>query len=364
MKKLLIPLFVLVLIIGCGEKYDNPVGPYPTDIEGIVDSLIVKGWRAYKDGDYDLAYARFDSLVKIQSDNTEGYIGRGFSLLQEEKFEDALTSFDFATYLEGSPISKVEKVDLNWENLTSDSLFYRWSPMKTPLLGLLDPTIVAFLPSSWWVHVKFDTVGKSRDYEYTTSDTFEFKLRVDRFTQNGIVTPSVLLADSIWMDSLWYPDSTKVTVVWDTTSTSIYIPAPGEDPEVEAGYAYLSTEEMSTLAALALVGEAQADQLLNRSEGAPLMSTIYARAVLSVFPEDNPIEADSSIRYVDPLLTSENVRILLAQDYFYLKMYLNALWQVWILDPESKEDPSLDPSLPDFVYNLGKKIEGLYAKSH
>ncbi len=80
MKRLIILTIVLILILSVGcvryKEWDNPV---PEEINEYVDSLLTVGWRNYYYRDYDIAYAKFDTVTNVQGKNKDGYIGRGFA---------------------------------------------------------------------------------------------------------------------------------------------------------------------------------------------------------------------------------------------------------------------------------------------
>lgn len=322
MKKIMLILILLLLLLfGCEEQYDDPLGPYPADEEGIIQRFIKEGWEAYNDGDYDLAYARFDSVVMIDASNPDIYVGLGFSNMQlgsedPSRFNMARSSFGFVLTLEGgSPIVEVVDGDIYWGWMTPDSVLFGLDvdPGNVPILGVLEP-IVNFVPGS-------------------LSTAPEQELEVMRITENTIVT--------------------EVT----EEGGELYIPQPGDSFEIDYAYFY---GEVSPTLALAFAGYAQTAQLQGKSEPEELLDAIiYAKAVLEDYNEDNPLRADTIAipNYIDPSITTRNVRLLLAQSYFYYGYLFNCMWELWILDPTLIDD--FDPELPTFERDLQEKLEDL-----
>lgn len=323
MKKIaLISVFLLLLLLfGCEQKTGDPLGPYPTDEESIIARFIEKGWIAYNSGDFQLAYARFDSAVKLDASDPYIYVGLGFSNMQlgsedASGFDMARSSFGFVPTLEGgSPIVEVVDGDIYWGWMTPDSALFGLgvNPDNTPILGVLEP-IVNFVPGS-------------------LSTVPEQELEVMRITENTIVT--------------------EVT----EEGGELYIPQPGDTFKID--YAYFDGDLTQTLA-LAFAGYAQTTQLQGKSEPEELLgSIIYAKAVLEEYDESNPLRADTIAipNYVDPSITTRNVRLLLAQNYFYYGYLCNCMWELWIVDTTLID--YFDPDSPTFERDLQEKLEDL-----
>jgi len=317
-KIMLILILLLLLLLGCEEKYDDPLGPYPADEEGVIQRFIKEGWEAYNDGDYDLAFARFDSAVRIDAGNPEIYVGLGFTNMQlgseeEARYDMAISSFGFVPTLEGgSPIIEVDDGFIYWGFGTPDSALFGLGvdPDNTPILGVLEP-IVNFVPGS-------------------LSTAPEQELEVMRITENTIVT-----------------EVTK-------EGGELYIPQPGDSFEID--YAYFDGEVSPTLA-LAFAGYSQTAQIVGKGNPEELLDAIiYAKVVLEEYGEYGSLRAVIP-SYIDPDITSRNVRILLAQSYFYYGYLYNCMWELWILDPTLID--YFDPDSPTFERDLQEKLEGL-----
>lgn len=326
MKKIaLISILLLLLLLGCEEKYDDPLGPYPTDEEGIIQRFDSLGWVAYNGGDYDLAYARFDSAVKMNPSDSRIYVGIGFANMQlgggdPARFDMAKSSFSFVPTLEGgSPIFEVDNGYIYWGAVTPDSTLFALGvdPDNTPILGALGPT-VHFIP------------GPS-----APSDVPEQDLEIIRITDNTIVTAPTYHYG---------------------IDTFIYIP---DTCMFMADYAYFDGD-VSRMLALSFAGMAQTSQIQGKSDPEELLEAIiYAKATLEEYDEDNLLRADTTAipTYVDPSITTKNVRLLLAQSYFYYGFLYNCMWELWRLDPSLIG--YFDPESSSFERDLQEKLEEL-----
>ena len=320
---------MLLLLLGCEERYDDTLGPYPADEAGIIQRFISLGWEAYNDSDYELAYARFDSALKMDASNSSIYVGLGYSNMQlgaedESRFEMARSSFGFVPTLEGgSPAVEVTDGVLDFWYVTPDSALFGLGvdPGNTPILGVLQP-IVRFIPGS-------------------LSTAPEQELDVIRLTDNTIVTEVTMEGGDVYI-----PD------ILDT---------------LEADYVYFDGE-ISKVLALALAGYAQTAQIQGkiaqiekeeRKQKELLDAIIYANAALAQYDEEGSLRADTVEvpNYVDPAITTRNVRFLLAQSYFYYGFFHNCMWELWKLDSTLVD--YFDPESETFERDLQEKLEGL-----
>jgi len=338
----LISILLLILIFGCGQKNDDPLGPYPIDEEGIIARFIEQGWIAYLSGDFELAYARFDSAVKMDASNSQAYVGVGFSNMQlgsedEVRFDMAISSFGFVSTLEGGSPIEMAYDPIYWGFITPDSALFGLGvdPDNTPIMGVLDPA-VQFIPGP-----------------LAPGEVEEQDLQVMRITDNTIVT-----------------------VPTTDTFGNFYMPQAGD--LFLSNYAYFDGDISRTLA-LSFAGMAQTAQILGRLDseyyeivitGAPnewviepsdvlLNAMIYAKAVLFLYGEEGSLRADTTEipEYIDPAITSRNVRLLLAQSYFDYGYLYNCMWELWRLDPSLID--YFDPESPTFERDLQEKMEDL-----
>ena len=318
MKKIMLTSIILLLVlVGCEERHYDAVGPYPTDEEGIIERFDSLGWVAYNGGDYDLAYARFDSSVKMDASNSNAYVGLGFTNIQLGKFDGARSSFGFVPTLEGgSPIVEVEDGGASWTYWTPDSTLIGLviAPGNIPILGVLEPV----------VHFKPDSLNPAPEQD----------LEVFRITDNTIVTEPTV-----------------------DNGGHNYIPTDSDTFKID--YAYFDGDLSRTLA-LACAGYAQAAQIQGKSDPEDLLDAmIYAKAVLVEYGDEGSLRADTLEvpDYIDPSVTTRNVRILLAQSYFYYGYLYNCMWELWRLDPDLIDD--FDPESPSFERDLQSALENL-----
>lgn len=357
MKKIaLISILLLLLLFGCEQKTYDPLGPYPTDEESIIARFIEEGWIACNDGDFELGFARFDSAVKMDASNAQAYVGLGFANMQlgsedASRYDMAISSFGFVPTLEGgSPVIEVDDGFIYWGFSTPDSLLFGLGvdPDNTPILGVIEP-MVHFVPG--W---------------NTPSEVEEQDVEVMRITDNTIVTVPTTDTfgmiympdprDTIIIDTIIGPDTLTDTLIGDRLSTD---------------FAYFDGDMSRTLA-LAFAGLAQTAQIVGRLESeynaeedalivsdVMLTSIIYAKAVLTIYGDEGTLRADVNEipDYIDPAITSRNVRLLLAQSYFYYGYFYNCMWEIWRLDPTLID--YFDPELPTFERDLQEKLEEL-----
>ncbi|MCK4321512.1 hypothetical protein KAX08_03215 [candidate division WOR-3 bacterium] len=348
MKKIaLVSIFLLLLLFGCEQKTYDPLGPYPTDEENIIARFIKEGWIAYNDGDFELGFARFDSAVKMDASNAQTYVGLGFTNMQlgseeEARYNMAISSFGFVPTLEGgSPVIEVDDGFIYWGSGTPDSALFGLGvdPDDTPILGVNEPT-VHFIPGP----LAPDVVE-------------EQDLEVMRITDNTIVT--VPTTDTFGM--IYMPDPRDTIVGTDTLVGD----------RLKLDFAYFDGDMSRTLA-LAFAGLAQTTQIVGRLESeyneeedalivsdVMLTSIIYAKAVLTIYGDEGTFRADVNEipDYIDPAITSRNVRLLLAQSYFYYGYFYNCMWEIWRLDPTLID--YFDPESPTFERDLQEKLEEL-----
>ncbi|MCW4043789.1 MAG: hypothetical protein NWE90_08740 [Candidatus Bathyarchaeota archaeon] len=386
MKKIaLISILLLLLLFGCDQETYDPLGPYPADEEGIIARFIKEGWIAYNDGDFELGFARFDSAVKMDASNPAVYVGLGFANMQlgsedVSRFDMAMSAFGFVPTLEGgSPIHEVDNGELDFWYITPDSTLFGFGvdPDNTPILGVITST-VSFIPG-------WNAPGEVEEQD----------VEVMRITDNTIVTvPTTDTFDMLYIplyeDSIAYDFTYDTTLFWidtiiveiDTlTSDTIILEHIEVDTLVDTlvfvgdrlhiDYAYFDGDMSRTLA-LAFAGLAQTAQIVGRLESeynaeedalivsdVMLTSIIYAKAVLTIYGDEGTLRADVTEIpvYVDPAITTRNVRLLLAQSYFYYGYLYNCMWEIWRLDPTLID--YFDPESPTFERDLQEKLEEL-----
>ncbi len=92
MKRALVSLnifmIMIFLIIGCGDD--------KTELIPQSEVLIEEGWKEYIAGYYDLAIAKFQSVINEDSNNAEAYNGIGWSKAKLGQIEQSIDSFKSA----------------------------------------------------------------------------------------------------------------------------------------------------------------------------------------------------------------------------------------------------------------------------
>lgn len=328
MKKLMFLslLFILFLSVNCvrNKEWENPV---PTELNEYVDSLLTIGWRNYYNRNYDIAFAKFDTVTNIQGRNPDGYIGRGFASID-------LGSDDPSSYvaaemdlrfviktLEGkTPFRSIEKDTFLYSKMFNDALnnpYYVIIP-KNPesILGLLN------------VDVKIIAYDSLNNEKSTTSSLFA--LRGDY-----ILIPAV-------QKTFIYPDS-------DT----IFIPDSSIRFIVDV---FCLKDSINSQSAAAAVGLAQLYQIMFKSSGKLTYfwnSVVYANLVKRLYPSTIP----GLGHYYDARITSKAAKIILAQDYFLSGYYYSSMWEVIGVNPDA--DSVLNPADVDFLLKLQQEISNL-----
>ncbi len=100
----LIAIVTLMVLFGCSDKSDN----IPTTAQS-VEGLIVEGWTAYQNGDYEAAVANFEATLQRNVSpelSIDAYRGLGWTYSRLEKYAQAITNFSFVISLESVSSSR------------------------------------------------------------------------------------------------------------------------------------------------------------------------------------------------------------------------------------------------------------------
>lgn len=302
-----------VILVSCEKKHYPPVDPYPT-----IERLLSDGWTAYKEGEYRKAVAKFDSVIEIKADVVEAHIGAGWSRMHLGEFKEAHANFALTITVGGRvrPTINIWKensksyvhVDTVQEQDTIRiQTLWVMKPFHAPVLGFPELKIVSDLRGKNVKEVLYDITS------------FNDTIAILEWSKEN--TDTIFVIDGDTLRPPFPPDSTDVLRV-------NYTYYKGGETKVQVdGYC----------------GDAAAFSGDNRYEH----TLIQANAV---------IKMDPAYQFVhDSKITARRVRILLAQSYYNLKMFTNAVKEVLILDPTWKYDPKSDT----FLYQLLKKIEYL-----
>ncbi|MCH7760073.1 hypothetical protein IIA15_01510 [candidate division TA06 bacterium] len=288
--------FCFLLLASCGKKHGDPVGPYPT-----VPRLLADGWAAYVAGDYDLAIAKFDSFTVIKADEPDAYLGLGWSQSQIGQFTEALSNFSLAISLEGiRPV--VEVFDEDSEVVPGTTWVIRplSDTLNNPLLGLPDLTIKSI--------------------------------------------PADTLLDEAFYDVVSFTDST-ITLAWsDENADTIPVPPVSADTLI-VNYSYSDTTIVET--------ERQVDAFAG-------MATLFSannQDLMAILNGNGVLELDNNYFFSHDSTgaNASRVHLLLAQSYYNLKLFENALREVLILEPTW----IYDKTSAIYLFNLQRKIESL-----
>lgn len=85
--------FVLFLI-ACGVKKNPPTVEHPLPSE-----ICKQAWKKYDAGEFEEAYALFDSAITLDAFYQEAYYGKGWTSIQLSKFDDAISAYSFTLIL-------------------------------------------------------------------------------------------------------------------------------------------------------------------------------------------------------------------------------------------------------------------------
>lgn len=296
-------LLIVLLIASCGKKHGDPVGPYPT-----VDQLLKDGWAAYLAADYDLAIAKFDSVVNMKADTSEAFLGLGWSQAQNGQFTEGLSNFSLAISLEGiRPALEVlaeDSDDITVASATDTTWYIK--PLNTPLLGVPEMTVKVFgdtliHPDSLFDEVLYDVVG---------------------------------LTDS------------SITIKWNSDfAVDTFFLAPDSADLVVLNYSYLDVS----------IGETEIQ--VDAYAGMATLTSAQNEELQAIINGNGVLQMDNTYSFShDPTgATAWKIHVLLAQSYYNLALFLNACGEVTILDTSWV----CDPNSPTYLYDLQQKIESL-----
>ncbi len=327
MKKLIfiILLFLVIFSINCvrNKEWLNPV---PEEINEYVDSLLTAGWRNYYYRNYDIAFAKFDTVTSIQGKNPDGYIGRGFASIDlgsddPASYISAEIDLRFViTTLEGkTPFQSISKDTFLYSNMFTDASgsYYVIIPKIPKVVVGLDDIVVKI--------VAYDSLNAEKN---TTSDFFALK-----------------------GDSIFIPAVKKTFIYSDSNVT--FIPDAGTRFIVDV---VCLKDTINSQSAAAALGLSQLYQIKLKTSGELSdfwKSIIYANVVKRLYPT-----AISGLgHYYDPRITAKAARIILAQDYFLKGYYYSSMWEVIEVNPDAAS--VLNPADIDFLLKLQQQISNL-----
>ena len=84
-----VSIFLLPILFACSSGGDGPSGPTGPPLE----VLILEGWTAFEQGDYNTASTRFTEAVSKDQTSMEAFLGLGWSLFKLDNLSRANNEF-------------------------------------------------------------------------------------------------------------------------------------------------------------------------------------------------------------------------------------------------------------------------------
>ena len=309
----------LLLIIGCGEEHSSPVGPYPE-----IDRLLADGWEAFKAGDFELAEAKFDSIMEIDVTIPEAYLGLIWAQTRLGEYEDAEMNFAYLLAVEGKrPVILHRSVDLEPDPSDSEGLTllipdsnlvapYEFTITSTHLISesIYADTQVVQEGDSLYVIVEVDTIRTYEDFIYDIVD---------------------------W-DRGW------IKVAWSSENDTIYEPCPiSSEDEIDVWYYAMEGEGTP----LQIDGYAAMCVMYSKSED---YSEALAHGIAALW-----MDPDYEFSIIPDYLNADRLHLFVAHAYYNLGYYMKALYEVQTVDSTFAPDTSS----ATFLYELEKHITEL-----
>ena len=314
MKRLIVIALVLVGLVGCSvanHPWENPV---PSEFDEYLDDLIVKGWKLFGEWNFEGAYAKFDSVMMMDAEKPDGYIGRGFCNVNlgasdPTSYDEADADFGFVLSINegGNPIDSVVDIPAIYDSMDANN-YYVHVDTLLPMLMVAGGKI---------------TIGhNSTDLTFAEfgDNWIKFNVVTDDFA-GGSGNPFV-------------PDDT----------TFFYV-----------NFYYAKDTSIETISAVAIVGLAQLNQVKFIKKGKVhylMRSVAYANFVKHFAKRFEASLPD----YFYGGINSKNTKILLAQDFFLYELYPNCETEILELDSSYAFDRTAD----NYIQQLQQALQSLY----
>ena len=315
--KRILAFLPLLLIIGCGEEHSPPVGPYPE-----IDRLLETGWEAFKAGDFELAEARFDSILGMDVTVPDAYLGLIWAQTRLGEYEDAEMNFAYLLAVEGKrPVVLKRSVDLDPD--PSDTLGLTLLIPDTNLVSPYQFTVTSKHLLSEEIQVDTQVVQEG--------DSIYVVIEVDTVREYGEFVYDIVDWDKGWIKLAWSDEN-------DTT----LIPITSDD-ELDVWYYAMEREGTP----LQIDGYAAMCVMYTKAEE-------YSEAIahgVSALRMDPEYEFSVIPEYLD----ADRIHLFLAHSYYNLGYYMKALSEVQAVDPTFVPDTTS----PTFLYELEEKIVSL-----
>jgi len=314
-KRLIVIALVLVGLVGCSvanHPWENPV---PSEFEEYLNGLIVKGWELYGEWNFEGAYAKFDSVMMMDAEKPDGYIGRGFCNVNlgasdPTSYDEADADFGFVLAINegGSPVDSIGDILAVYDSMDA-KYYYVHVDTLLPMLMVAGGKI---------------TIG----HNSTNLSLAEFG---DNWIKFDVVSDEFIGGSG----DPFVPD--------DTTFF-----------HVNFYYAKDSTIE-EAISTVAIVGLAQLNQVKFIKKGKDhylMRSVAYANFVKHF---NDGFEA-SLPDYFYGGINTRSTKILLAQDFFLYELYPNCETEILGLDNSYTFDRTAD----NYIQQLQQALQSLY----
>ena len=318
MKRLLAITLILIGLIGCSvanHPWENPV---PSEFDNYVNNIIVKGWKLYAEWNFEGAYAKFDSVIMMDAERPDGYIGRGFCSVNlgasnPSSFDEATADFGFVLSINegGNPIDSVADIPAIYDSMDGKGYYY-------------------------YVHV----------------DTFLPILMV----ASGKVTVgshSKQLIASGYGDN-WIKFDAVTAEFVDTANHNTFV--PNDTTYFYVNFYHARDRSIKPVSAVVVAGLAQLYQakFIKEQKAYCMKRSIAHASYVKHFVKYN--FEDSLPEYYYDGLNYRNTRIILAQDFFIYEWYQNCEAEIVDIDTSYTFDRTAD----NYIQQLQQALQSLY----
>ena len=317
--KRILAFLPLLLIIGCGKEHSPPIGPYPE-----IDRLLETGWEAFRAGDFELAEARFDSILGIDVTVPDAYLGLVWAQTRLGKYSDAEMNFAYLLAVEGKrPVVLKRSVDL--EPDPSDTLGLTLLIPDTNLVSPYQFTITSKHLISESIYADTQVVQEG--------DSIYVVVEVDTIREYGEYLYDVVDWDKGWIKVIWSAENDSGVGPYPITSQD----------QLDVWYYAMEREGTP----LQIDGYAAMCVMYTKAEEYS-EAIVHGMATLWMDPE-------YEFSVIPGYLDADRIHLFLAHSYYNLGYYMKSLSEVQAVDPTFVPDTTS----PTFLYELEEKIVSL-----
>ena len=314
MKRLIAIALVLISMIGCSvanHPWENPV---PSEFDEYLNDLIVKGWELYGEWDFEGAYAKFDSVMMMDAEKPDGYIGRGFCNVNlgssdPTSYDEANADFGFVLAINegGNPVDSIGDILAVYDSMDT-KYYYVHVDTLLPMLMVAGGKV---------------TIG-----------TYSTDLTLAEFGDNWI----------------------KFDVVSDEFAGGSGDPfVPDDTTYFYVNFYYTNDTSIQAVSAVVMAGLAQLNQVkfVKEGKGYYMMRSIAYANYVKHF--NDGFEAYLPEYYYGGINT-RSTKILLAQNFFLYELYPNCETEIFELDNSYTFDRTAD----NYIQQLQQALQSLY----